>query len=275
MTDMTVTALVPTYSSGLNTGTGGYSAMSAMGPVGASSGQMMLQIVLPYYESAKMAQDCAAWISNFIDTHDMNNPKNQDIVKANIQIHCYGDRTKVNNKKITAFDAIHGRSPAPSSYDYVTQQITEMSGSVTTPITAWAHFLWGNGADRTIKLENLGLRIQPNQIAPVMNIVKSGVVGTFNVIERFNRNTMLDGIIPAATVGNISLRTEGTLIISSSGAWNYNGVVRAYNDTYDANPGTYRGPIGEWSTKVLSKFGGTPYQISIPGQIDISGTGFR
>lgn len=275
MSDMTVTAIAPTYSAGFNTGTGGYTAMSAMGPVGINNGQMMLQVVLPYYESPKLAEDCAKWISNFIDTHDMNDPKNQDILKANIQIHCYGDRTKVKNRKITTYDALHGRNPAPSSYDYVTQQIKEMSGAVTTPITAWAHYLWGNGAERTIKLENLGLRIQANQLDPVMSIVRSGAVGTFNVAGNFTRNTMLDGAIPAATVGNITLRTEGTLTIATSGGWNYNGVVRAFNDKYDANPGTFRGPIGEWSTKVLSHFGGTDYQISMPGQLNVSGNGFR
>jgi hypothetical protein len=184
----------------------------------------------------------------------------------------------VNYPKLSPYQAIHNGKDFPTKYDYVTRQMTQLSGDVTTPITAWAHYLWGNGAARTVNLSDVGLRIQPNQITPVMNIVNSGAVGTFNIsgdAGNFNRNTMLDGIIPAAYLGNISMRTEGVLTIVSSGAWNYNGVVRAFDDKYDANPSIYRGPIGEYSTSVLAHFSGKEFPIHIPGQLDIKGTGFR
>lgn len=151
----------------------------------------------------------------------------------------------------------------------------ELLDGLFTPVDAFRHYLFGNGADKSININDVGLSIDVSQIPPIMNIINQGFIGRFDISSDFNRNTSLDGIIPASYLGNITLKTEGVLSISPDGAWSYNGGVRAYNDLYDANPSTHRDRLGEWSTGVLDKFNGTPYEIQIPGTLDISGRGQR
>lgn len=150
-----------------------------------------------------------------------------------------------------------------------------MSGNVVTPISAFAHYLWGNGESRYVNLPDVGLKVTPDQIPELMNIVNSGVTGNVPVSVKFVRDTSTDSIIPAAYLGHITLQTEGTLNIQSGGAWSYNGVIRAYDDVFDFNLGDFRGPIAESLTFLGSTFTGTAYSISMPGEINITGSGQR
>ncbi|MEI7375931.1 lipid II-degrading bacteriocin [Dickeya chrysanthemi] len=151
----------------------------------------------------------------------------------------------------------------------------KLSDGIMAPVDAFYHYVFGDGSDRYVNINDVGFDIKTTQISPIMNIVNSDAVGRFNINSNFNRNTSLDGVIPAAYLGNITMRTEGTLTISSDGSWQYDGVIRAYNDIYDPNPSTHRDMLGEWSTGVLGKFSGTPYDIGIPGELEITGSGQR
>ncbi|MCV5526600.1 lipid II-degrading bacteriocin colicin M, partial [Escherichia coli] len=82
---------------------------------------------------------------------------------------------------ISVYDAYHFSKPAPSQYDYRSMNMKQMSGNVTTPIVALAHYLWGNGAERSVNIANIGLKISPMKINQIKDIIKSGVVGTFPV----------------------------------------------------------------------------------------------
>ncbi|MGW9796995.1 lipid II-degrading bacteriocin [Serratia sp. 121840015-1] len=235
--------------------------------------QVLIQVVMPYFSTPKFCVDYANFLVKYMNEHDLNDPLTMQVVLNNIRNMCAADNHLLNNREAGVW-AAYNNHPL-GEFDYVKNASSQLTGDVTTPITAWAHYLWGNGRERFVNMQDVGFRIQPNQIDPVMKIVNSGAVGTFNISERFNRDTMLDGIIPAAYLGNVTLKTEGTLTIETSGAWNYNGVVRGYNDTYDANPSNYRGPIAEASTVVLNKMKGTEYQIALPGEIAVQGNGFR
>ncbi|EAA3682889.1 colicin [Salmonella enterica subsp. houtenae] len=269
MTDtITVVAPVPPSGSAL---AGNYSASTMSAGNRISSGPTFLQFAYPYYQSPQLAVNCAKWILDFVESHDMKNANNQQIFSENVGQFCFADKNLVDYPTMKVLDAFGG----DRKFIYSQDQISRLSGDVTTPITAWAHFLWGDGAARTVNLTDVGLRIQPNQISPVMDLVKGGAVGTFPVNAKFTRDTMLDGIIPASYLGNITLQTTGTLTINSLGAWSHDGVVKAYNDTYDANPSTHRGLLGEYSTSVLRHFSGTPYEIQMPGMIPVKGNGMR
>ena len=82
-------------------------------------------------------------------------------------------------------------------------------------------------------------------------------------------------VITGAYLGNITLKTEGTLTISANGSWTYNGVVRSYDDKYDFNASTHRGVIGESLTRLGAMFSGKEYQILLPGEIHIKESGKR
>jgi hypothetical protein len=251
----------------------GYSAMSVAAANQVPAGPAFLQYVIPYSASPQFAIDCANVINSYIDKNGIQNPKTLKDFAANVGNFCSADRILIQNPKANVYDAMINNNR--SKYDYITMQMKQMSGDSTTPITAWANFLWGDGSPRTVNLPDVGLRIQPNQISPLMDIVGSGAVGTFAINSKFTRDTMLDGIIPASYLGYITLHTTGTLTINSLGAWNYTGTVKAYNDIYDANPSTHRGQLGEISTQVLRHFTGKPYEIEMPGSIPVKGTGMR
>ena len=133
------------------------------------------------------------------------------------------------------------------------------------------HQLWrlltiygGNGAERSVNIANIGLKISPMKINQIKDIIKSGVVGTFPVSTKFTHATGDYNVITGAYLGNITLKTEGTLTISANGSRTYNGVVRSYDDKYDFNASTHRGVIGESLTRLGAMFSGKEYQILLP-----------
>ncbi|EKF7455371.1 lipid II-degrading bacteriocin colicin M, partial [Escherichia coli] len=134
---------------------------------------------------------------------------------------------------------------------------------------------WGNGAERSVNIANIGLKISPMKINQIKDIIKSGVVGTFPVSTKFTHATGDYNVITGAYLGNITLKTEGTLTISANGSWTYNGVVRSYDDKYDFNASTHRGIIGESLTRLGAMFSGKEYQILLPGEIHIKESGKR
>lgn len=247
-------------------------------PAGHSSpnqGQIFLQVTLPYYASYKFCLDTLLFLEDYINKHSASDPLTLQVVANNIRYFCNADTNLVKTPRMTVYDAYHSRNPAPAYYDYHSMNIPEMSGNVTTPIAAMAHFIWGNGQTRSVKLTDVGLKIHPNQIPQIMNIVNSGVVGSFPISTDFSRNTGDDNVIAGAYLGHITMKTEGMLNIDAAGNWGYSGVGRAYNDVFDFNLGDFRGPVAEASTRLGAKFTGTPYQIALPGEIPITGTGKR
>lgn len=190
-------------------------------------------------------------LEDYIKKHGASNPLTLQIISTNIGYFCNADRNLVLHPRISVYDAYHFAKPAPNKYDYRSMNMKQMSGNVTTPIVALAHYLWGNGAERSVNISNIGLKISPMKINQIKDIIKSGVVG------------------------NITLKTEGTLTISANDSRTYNGVVRSYDDKYDFNASTHRGVIGESLTRLGAMFSGKEYQILLPGEIHIKESGKR
>ncbi|HBT4579490.1 TPA: lipid II-degrading bacteriocin [Klebsiella pneumoniae] len=146
-----------------------------------------------------------------------------------------------------------------------------MIGNVMTPAAAFGHYLWGNGEARYVNQPDVGLKITPQMIPELINVVGCGVTGRIPVDIKFAHDTFVSsGIVPAVYLGH-----EGTLDIQSGGMRTYNGVARTFNDTYDFNLGDFRGAIAESMTFLGAQFTGKQYEISMPRQINISGSGRR
>lgn len=77
----------------------------------------------------------------------------------------------------------------------------------------------------------------------------------------------------AAYLGNITLRMQGVLSVGEKGSWTFKGSLKSYDDIYDANKSTHRSAIAEWSTTVLSKIPGKPYDIQIRGEKPVVAVG--
>ena len=239
------------------------------------SGPLLVQTAYSFYHSPNFCLQALTQLESYIKKHGANDPLTLQVIATNVGYMCNADRNLILHPALSVYDAYHSIKPAPSKYDYRSMNINQMSGRSTTPVVAFAHYLWGNGAERSVNLSNIGLNISPSEIPAITNIVNSGVIGTFPISANFTRDTAKDSIVAGAYLGNITLATEGTLTVASNGSWGYNGVVRAYNDTFDFNPSTHRGPIAEVLTRLGGLYSGTPYSIAIPGQLQIQGSGKR
>lgn len=245
-----------------------------------NSGQLFLQVTLPYYQSRRFTESTLTWLANYVKTHGASDPLTIQVVTNHIRSFLNADGNLCRNPRLSVYHAFHSEiskaSPPPAKYDYKSMSLKQMSGSVVTPAAAFGHYLWGNGEPRYVNLSDVGLKVTPKQISELMRIVNSGVSGSIPVSIKFAHDTYSSGgIVPAAYLGNLTLQTEGTINIKSGGAWTYNGVIRAYDDRFDFNLGNFRGPIAESLTYLGASFSGTPYIISLPGQINISGSGHR
>jgi len=146
------------------------------------------------------------------------------------------------------------------------------------PILALWHFIKGDGSQMSVPLTSLGVNTSVQNLTPV-NSALGNSPGDYAINENFGYNFAdhltenFDQTAITLTLGRISLRTEGNLSIKQDGSWTYNGVVRAFNDTYDANPDPSRGPLADVSTAILDKFKGKPFEIAMPGEIPVEISG--
>lgn len=156
-----------------------------------------------------------------------------------------------------------------------TQPGTRFTSGAFSPLLGLWHYIHGNGEPASLDITTVGLTFNRDNMPPVDEAIKMYGPGDYNISSDFGKSVAEDNIFVAALLGRISLKTEGQLRINESGSWSYNGVVRAYNDTYDANFDPSRGEIAQASTTVLSWFHGKSYEIALPGQIEVNLSGHR
>lgn len=150
----------------------------------------------------------------------------------------------------------------------------ELSGGVLTPFSAWSHYLDGNGADVVTRLDRLGLNLSAAKIPALESAFDSAMIGSSVVhLQKIPYDTMQDSWITGIWLGHISLRIEGVVHKNRDGSLTFNGVARAYHDTYDFNASIHRSKLGEAATaggKYLGSARGKPYQVIIQGELPIS-----
>lgn len=150
----------------------------------------------------------------------------------------------------------------------------ELSGDVLTPFSAWSHYMEGNGADVTTRLDRPGLNLSGAKIPALENAFANAMVGSSPInIAKVPYNTKQDSWITWTWLGHITLKIEGIVHKRHDGGVSFSGVARAYNDTYDFNASTHRLELGEAATAGGLYLGGTkgkPYQIVIQGEVPIS-----
>ncbi len=175
-----------------------------------NGGPGALQVMLSFFNSPNLCVTALESLEKYISEHGATNPLTLQVVANNVRYFCNADANLVHNPRISVYDAYFSVNSAPAKYDYHSMNIPQMSGNVTTPVTAFGHYLWGNGQERMVNLNDVGLKVMPSEISPIMNIVNSGVVGTFPISVDFNRDTSIDGLVPASYLGNIKMKTEGS-----------------------------------------------------------------
>jgi RHS repeat-associated protein len=77
----------------------------------------------------------------------------------------------------------------------------------------------------------------------------------------------------ALFLGDISLKLEGDFVIKNDCTWEFKGPLKSFDDWYDFNASTHRGPLGELLTTLGRNTPGKPYWIEIRGSKQLSETG--
>ena len=160
-------------------------------------------------------------------------------------------------------------------YNRKNSEARELSGGILTPFAAWSHYLEGSGADVATHLSRLGLNLSVTKIPALESAFASAIVGTSPVnLPSVSYNTRQDSYITWAWLGHFTLKIEGAVHKSHDGRVSFDGVARAYHDTYDFNASTHRSEIGETATagaRLLDNIKkGKPYQVIIQGELPIS-----
>jgi hypothetical protein len=153
------------------------------------------------------------------------------------------------------------------------------SNSNFTAIRGLAHYLYGNGATMVMPINNIGLQVGPddnfiNGMSFDQIVEEQNFVGTQEFeINKFRYSVYNDSYDKGLLLGNITLRLMGDLTRNEDGSWEFDGVIRAWNDTYDFNPSDHRPEWAEMMTWAGDQFPGTPYSIEMPGQISVHWSG--
>lgn len=201
--------------------------------------------------------------------------------------HGYFKNKVINFSLADAFAAQQKLSPiealikvsatAPYNLNYETLT-TELSGGTFSPIKAFAHYLWGNGERMRVDINNIGLNVKANEL-PLLasSIASTREPGTYYLSDpKIPYATINDSTITGAYLGRITLKMEGNFSRDNAGAWVFDGVIRAYTDTYDFDASN-RSTALELLTTAGRVFSGTHYEIEIFGEhkTRLSGAGFH
>ncbi|MFJ2456491.1 lipid II-degrading bacteriocin [Pseudomonas protegens] len=149
-----------------------------------------------------------------------------------------------------------------------------LSGGAFSAAKAFAHYIWGDGQNLNVNINNLGLNIKASDIPLLSQTVRHNTeVGQVHISTNVGYNTSNDSLKTGAYLGNITLKVEGDFNKQANGTWTFNGVARAYQDEYDFNEAS-RGFVGETLTSLGRVAKGTTYNIDITGENKISLVGF-
>ncbi|MBU9848946.1 lipid II-degrading bacteriocin [Rahnella aceris] len=151
----------------------------------------------------------------------------------------------------------------------------QFTANAFSPFLGLWHYMYGEGAEMSLNITQVGLSFDRGNLTPVNAALNNYPAGDYSISGQFGKSIAGDNLYVAALLGRISILTEGQLRINESGTWTYVGVVRAYNDTYDANFDPSRGVIAQASTTVLGWFNGKSYPIALPGEIKVNLSGKR
>ena len=77
----------------------------------------------------------------------------------------------------------------------------------------------------------------------------------------------------ALLLGDISLKLEGDFVLKSDCTWEFKGDLKSFDDWYDLNASTHRGPIGELLTTFGRNTSAEPFDIEIRGSKQLTETG--
>ncbi|WP_289368053.1 lipid II-degrading bacteriocin [Pantoea stewartii] len=204
------------------------------------------------------------------------NENNKDVVMNNLRQSIYFDQCLVNNP-VGIMDWL--TTPQVRNSYQISDMGDQLSGTLWSPFSAMANFLWGNGRTMNVDINRIGLNLQPAGINGFQDKLASmSAPGIYNFTHQFAYNTGNDSVAANLYLGNITLKIEGTLNRAADGTWTLSANARGFQDTYDFNASTHRTIAAEQLTtagRFLQSLtsGSKPFPININGDLPVTMSG--
>ena len=147
---------------------------------------------------------------------------------------------------------------------------TDPSGLLSSA-EALAHYRGGTGTALDMDFSEIPTAlVLPTDFPAVKAATNSACFdGTMKIDDR----TSFASLMKWLTVGNITLRLQGTLMTKCDCSWSFSGYLKSFDDIYDFNASTHRYILGETLTAIGRNIPGKPYDIRIRGAKSISQEG--
>ena len=134
------------------------------------------------------------------------------------------------------------------------------------------HYKGGTRTAKRMSFDDIDTSsVKPSQFAKVQKKIDGSTSPrTVKIDDKLPFTTSGD---QALFLGNITLRLQGDFTVKEGCKWEFSGTLKSYDDYYDFNASTHRGPIGELLTALGRNTTGKPYSIEIRGSKQISESG--
>ncbi|WP_287731483.1 lipid II-degrading bacteriocin [Burkholderia sp.] len=159
----------------------------------------------------------------------------------------------------------------------------ESYGNPLMFIDALDHWIRGDGAQRTIHIESLNLKMSILDFSKISEAIANPGYGpgSYSFDTTFSTNVFNHGtkdFWSATVFGRVSGRVRGTLVMLEDDTYRFDGYYSLNPDRFDADPSN-RPFLQEAATTFLSKLGATlghkDYQINFFGEKSLSLSGQR
>jgi RHS repeat-associated protein len=139
---------------------------------------------------------------------------------------------------------------------------TDPSGLLSST-EALDHYLGGTGTALDMDFSEIPTPfVKPTDFPAVKAATNSAC---FDSTLKIDDRTAFASFVKWLTVGNITLRLQGTLTTKCDCSWSFSGNIKSFDDKYDFNASDHRNPVGEALTKVGRNIPGKVYSIRIKG----------
>ncbi|MBK9340539.1 MAG: lipid II-degrading bacteriocin [Rhodoferax sp.] len=108
---------------------------------------------------------------------------------------------------------------------------------------ALAHYLGGTGTALDMDFSEIPTYFVKPTDFPKLNAAINGAC--FDQKISIDDRTAFASFMKWLTVGNITLRLQGTLIKKCDCSWNFSGHIKSFDDVYDFNESNHRSNVGE------------------------------